>query len=51
MCVGIIVCILLRCRNIFLHAILSTFISNSTENNRRVSDFICELYNKPIHLV
>ena len=38
--------ILFCCRNISLHAILSLFTLNLTENNRCVVDFICELYNK-----
>ena len=38
--------ILFRCRNISLHAILSIFTLNLTENDRRVFDFIRELYNK-----
>ena len=38
--------ILFRCRNISLHAILSVFTLNLTENDRCVFDFIRELYNK-----
>ena len=38
--------ILSRCCNIFLHAILSVFTLNLTENDRPASDFIRELYNK-----
>ena len=38
--------ILFRCRNISLHAILSVFTLNLTENDRRVFDFIRELCNK-----
>ena len=38
--------ILFCCRNISLHAILFVFSLDLTENDRRVFDFICELYNK-----
>ena len=38
--------ILFRYCHISLHAILTIFSLNLTENDRRVSDFICELYNK-----
>ena len=38
--------ILFCCHDISLHAILSVFTLNLTENDRRVSDFIRELYNK-----
>ena len=51
MYVGIIVCILFCCRNISLHAILSAFTSNLTENNACISDIICKLNNKHIYLV
>ena len=43
--------ILFRCRNISLHAMLSAFTSNLTENDRRVSAFIREMYNKRIQFV